>query len=143
MTEYAPKLSYDMPGPWTALAKVCSRNGFEVYARRYQQQLLIQKLRPALDYLPAAFRNLPKLRSILFADWRALARHGESCNELSYRIFGSTFPPCPLPQATTSAKRDEQLATFLSAIAQCPPHIKNLSIGHSDFDIPSFWENTT
>lgn len=49
----------------------------------------------ASSYLRIAFEELPKLRNVTCADYRALSRHGESYEGLCARLFGQTLNPMP------------------------------------------------
>ena len=63
------------------------------YRQRFEDQELLEqgKFRDCvLNYVFIAF---PKLCSVVYTDWRGLARSGETYNECAFRLFGNTLAP--------------------------------------------------
>ena len=73
--------------------------GFADYHRRWENQNRIRgrdwivDCNQAREYLFEAFAKLPKLRSLVHSDFRALAYNGESYTQLCQRLFGNTVLP--------------------------------------------------
>lgn len=90
------------------------------------------------DLLAQALSRLPKLRWIVFTDFRELAREGESYVDVCERIFGNGLEPRGL---SFSYHTYQEFTLLLDLIAHCPKaNITSLSIGRHLYEsFEEFW----
>ena len=84
-----------------------------------------------------AIARLPSLKSVVFSDWRELARSGESYDECAFRLFGNTLAPC-IPRSG-DFKIISELHFVLHAVA-ANPRIDSFSTGSSLLGNPTTME---
>lgn len=70
----------------------CHRS-FPDYHRLYVAQRKIDSHGMPRRTLRDALEQLPQVRRVVFADWRSLARSGESFDDCAHRLFGNTLAP--------------------------------------------------
>ena len=70
----------------------CRRSYLDYY-RRYEAERRTKHGGMIPRLLERAFSKLTSLRSVFLADWRSLAKDGESCSECARRLFGNTLAP--------------------------------------------------
>ena len=90
--------------------------GFPDYHQLYYTQRRIEKQGLIKNTLIAAFRGFPKLRNIVFSDYRALGRDGESYNECCTRLFGTTLQPNEASHFGTNETLKSEHGTIFEAL---------------------------
>lgn len=111
--------------------------GSQDYYRRWDSQWRLDRADVAIKQFKRAFTRLRNIKHISYTDWRALAREGESYDELCRRLFGSTVTP-----VWNLLHRDHRshLIQFLSVVGEAPWSLRSLTIGRHPFQFDSFDE---
>ncbi|KAK5107065.1 hypothetical protein LTR62_001883 [Meristemomyces frigidus] len=96
----------------------CHRS-FPDYHRLYIAQRQIDHKGVADQIVARAFLRLKRLKSIVFTDWRGLAKRPESYDDCARRLFGNTLAPglmpCGMDSTTTKLTAHMQQSTTGSA----------------------------
>lgn len=112
--------------------------GFHDYFRRWlaQNQMIEDGL--GCDLITEALARLPKLRRVVFTDFRELAREGEGYAAVCRRAFGNTLEPLRL---SFSEDIIREFMLLMDMIAESPQrNIQSLSIGGHPYDsVENFW----
>lgn len=132
-THVTSKSSYD-----SAESSLTAREAFLVgcsttfadYRQRFADQQWIRKEGIDMTILAAAFVRFPKLRSIVFTDYRSLARKGESYDVCCQRLFGRTLEPQHVGGGGLTGVPGDCLFSILDVLAEhLETHIESLVIG--------------
>lgn len=106
--------------------------GFLDYFRQWLEQSRMIEDALYRMVLKEVLVRLPKLRRIVFTDFRALTMDGESHRELCVRLFGSTLQPLQL-----SFPEDPDFFFLLDIIASTPKAtIRSLWVGGRPYESP-------
>lgn len=98
-----------------------------------QQQIRREKIDAKI--LAAAFLRLPRLRDIVFTDYRGLACDGESYDICCRRLFGRSLEPCHTGVGGQSIPSGDSLFSLLGVIALVrPAHVEGLAVGPHIFE---------
>ena len=106
--------------------------GFHDYFGRWMAQDQMDDDGLATDILKEALVCLPKLRRILFTDFRELAQEGEGYAAVCGRIFGNTLEPLGLSFSHDTCR---EFMLLMDMIAETPQtNIQSLLIGGHPFE---------
>lgn len=106
--------------------------GFLDYFRRWRAQNQIIDDGLDSEILIAGLERLPKLRRIVFTDFRELAREGEGYSAICERIFGNTLEPRGLSFSNDIFGEFMLLMDFIADRPQTD--IRSLSIGGHPYE---------
>lgn len=114
--------------------------GFQSYYRRWLEESQMIEDGVDSDLLAQALSRLPKLRRIVFTDFRELAGEGEGYKDVCERIFGNALEPRGLSFSSETYKESTLL---LDIIAESPEaNITSLSIGGHPYEsFEEFWRS--
>lgn len=108
---------------------------FGRYMQRLVDQQWIRKEKIDTAVLAAAFIRFPRLHSVVFTDYRGLARNGESYDSCCRRLFGRSLEPRHAGIGGQTTPSGDNIFALLQVIAQCPKaHMDSLAIGPHAFE---------
>lgn len=108
---------------------------FGCYVQSQVDQQWIRNEGIDMNILAAALTQFPRLRSIIFTDYRGLAHEGESYDTCCRRLFGRSLEPQHAGISGQATPSGECLFFLLEAVAQAPSaYIDSLAIGPHSFD---------
>lgn len=102
--------------------------GFAQYRSRFKDQTELRRRRLSLRYLHLAFKVFPRLRHFRFADFRSLARIGESLPELCIRLYGCSLPPSIF--VTKTGQYRSTLFQCMRNLLVISPRLESITLGH-------------
>lgn len=107
--------------------------GYANYVERFKDQTRIVEDRFHVSTLNIIFQRFPRLRRIVFTDFRALALHGEGYNDLCDRLFGLSMEHSGLAHYDEPYTND--LCSLLEVAAMVPgERIRELRIASHPFE---------
>ncbi|KAK4548039.1 hypothetical protein LTR36_010759 [Oleoguttula mirabilis] len=106
---------------------------YRIYRARWKAQRQIEESGLMKSTLAYAFARLPKLRTLVFTDYRSLAADGECFNDCCRRLFGNVLQPLSLDRQLFNP---EPFVQFLGAIGSVAPagRIQSLIIPRHPFE---------
>ncbi|KAK4551228.1 hypothetical protein LTR86_011282 [Recurvomyces mirabilis] len=108
---------------------------FANYAQRYTDQHYIRLEGVDTNILAAAFTMLPNLSSVVYTDYRGLARNGESFDACCRRQFGRTLEPQHTGITGPGTTVGDRLFPLLDVLAKVPKaRVTSLAIGPHAFE---------